>query len=96
MNDEELEIVLMYAFESPKKDWTNLTFGFEVNNQFEKGFKPLAMWYNKKGIIENFPEGIYGRKVKAKFKYEHDFRDPNKMTRTVSEFSLDGRTFNLV
>ena len=96
MNDESLEIVLMYAFESPKKDWTNITFGFDVDNTYEKGFKPLAMWYNKKGIIQDFTHDMYGRKVLAKFKYDTDLRDPNKMTRTVSEFTLDGRTYKLV
>lgn len=93
---EEVEVVLMYAFESPKKDWTQVTFGFDVNNTYEKGFKPLEMWYNRKGILSEFTQDMYGRKVKARFTYEGDLRDPNKLTRKVSEFDLDGRTYHLV
>lgn len=95
-NVEEAEIVLMHSFESPKKDWTLITFGFEINSAYEHGFKPLAMWYNRKGIVNQFDSSMYGRKVKAKFIYENDTRNPNQMTRKVSEFTLDGNTYKLV
>lgn len=95
-NEESAKIVLLHSFESPKKDWTLISFGFEVNGTYEKGFKPLEMWYPRKGIVSQINPDLYGRIVDAKFIYENDTRNPNQMTRKVSEFTVDGNTIKLV
>ncbi len=95
---EEVEVVLMSAFESPKPDKikTRVTFGFLTDGQYEKGWKPLDMWYDRKGIISQFTPEMYGRKVKARCIYVPDMYNPNNMRRIVKEFDLDGRTYQLV
>ena len=94
--DEKLDVVLMYCFESPKKDWTLVTFGAKVDGQLEVGYKPLEMWYPHKGIKSELTPEMFGQTVTATMVYQNNNSDITRVTRLVKSFEFNGRTYNLL
>lgn len=94
--EETIDLILLYCFESPKKDWTMLAFGQQVENDHEIGMKPLEFWYRSKKIKNIIPPETYGQVVHATMTYKPSVNDVRRVDSLVSKFEVNNDTYNLV
>ena len=94
--EDTLDLILLYCFESPKKNWTLLTFGQQVEGDCEIGMKPIERWYPTKNIKNIIPPEVYGQVVKATIQYRTRPNDVSKAESVVSKFEVNNAVYNLV
>ena len=93
---EKIDLVLLYCFQSPKKEWTQLVFGQSVEGDNECGLKPLDFWYPTKNIKKSLPKEMYGSTVECTLEYKPSINDLSRVNTVITQIEWGNDTYNLV